>query len=125
MPIGARDESNLGANVLYARDLISLNGVDPRGERKRLKPGDRLADGTIWTGNSRLDGLNRVAADLKAKIVELQNKLQGVEAQILELSPKAIDDSELNPPPSSSSGKKKAAKAAEISEVTEVSEEIK
>ena len=124
MPIGTRDESNLGANVLYARDLISLNGVDPRGERKRLKPGDRLADGTIWTGNSKLDGLNRVAADLKAKIVELQNKLQQVEAQILELSPKAIDDSELNPPSPSSSGKKKTAKAAEISEVAEVSKEV-
>ena len=123
MPIGAKDDSSLGANVLYARDLISLSGRDPRGERKRLKPGDRLADGTIWTGNTRLDGLRRVATDLKTKIVELQNKLQEVEAQILQLAP--IDDSELNPPSVSSLNKKKptTSKTAQASEVVKPSEE--
>lgn len=115
MPIGAEDQSKIGTNVLYARDIITLRGgKDARGqERKRLQPGDRLADGTLWTGNTRLDGLKKVAANLKSKIDNLQAELEKVMADIAKLEPIAIDESEVNPP----SPRKKPKRQEESQEV--------
>jgi len=99
---------------LYASDLITLRGgQDARHlERKRLKPGDRLADGTIWTGNSKLDGLKKVSENLQLKIAQLQEQFQKVLEQIQELESVVVDDGEINPPVSP----RKPKKTAKVSE---------
>ena len=51
-------------------------------DRRRLKPGDRLADGSIWTGETlttnlvlQRQRLVQQIADLQAKVEELDGRL--------------------------------------------------
>lgn len=69
----------------YGNDLMTMTG--PIGRRRRrtgLKPGQRLADGTIYTGNILLDSLEQTKEGLQSKIDVLQRQLEEVEAQIIE-----------------------------------------
>jgi hypothetical protein len=59
----------------YAGDLMTMRGPASHRERRRLVPGMRLADGTTYTGNSQLAGLEARIEELKSQIVALSEEL--------------------------------------------------
>ena len=72
-------------NVGYAGDLLTMRGPAGQRQRRRLQPGMRLADGTIYTGNSQIAGLEARAVELQEKIAKSQQELAATMEKIKEL----------------------------------------
>ena len=64
-----------GKGAGYATSLMTLRGPNDNRKRRRLQPGMRLADGTVWTGDSQVAGMEKAAEDLEKQILALQLKL--------------------------------------------------
>ena len=103
--------------MIYGSDLAMTRfGTDARGmERKKLKPGDRLADGTIWSGNTKLDGLKQAVSETKGQIESLQAQLAELEAEIAALEPAVLV--ELGDDESPKVNSKKVAKGEAVKDV--------
>jgi len=72
-------------NVGYAGDLLTMRGPAGQRIRRRLQPGMRLADGTIYTGNSQIAGLEARAVELQEKIAKFEQELAATMEKIKEL----------------------------------------
>ena len=72
-------------NVGYAGDLMTMRGPTGQRQRRRLQVGMRLADGTIYTGESQIAGLEARAAELKEKIAQFEQELVTTIEKIREL----------------------------------------
>jgi outer membrane biosynthesis protein TonB len=80
---------------LYA----STMGPAGKRVRKRLKPGDRLADGTIYTGDFQVQNLKARQETLEAQIDALQSELAAIEQQLAELEePEEVEPGTEQPP---------------------------
>ena len=72
-------------NVGYAGDLLTMRGPAGQRIRRRLQPGMRLADGTVYTGNSQIAGLEARAVELQEKIAKFEQELAATMEKIKEL----------------------------------------
>jgi chromosome segregation ATPase len=77
------------ADERHPMDLYAstMGPAGPR-NRKRIQPGDRLADGTIYSGEAKLEALKKTAAALDQQIQQLMTQLAEVEKGIKALEPK-------------------------------------
>jgi len=73
-----------------------LGRQGPR-ERKFVKPGDRMPNGKIWTGDGRLNSLISTKGHLERQIGDLQVKLQKVYADIFKLERDMVKAGVLTP----------------------------
>ncbi len=69
-------------------DSFMNPGTRPE-DKKRLEPGDRLADGTVWEGSGHIDRLKARQAQLEQQVSGLQQELMQIEAE-LEVARKAM-----------------------------------
>ncbi len=83
--------------------IMSLKGPtdDPSRQRRRLKPGMRLTDGTIYSGNTRLDAITTEEAAIQAQIDELRGQLARLKQERSELeaemAPEPVEESKPKP----------------------------
>jgi hypothetical protein len=62
----------------YASTMTTRGRV----ERRRLQPGDRLADGTIWAGDARTTTLTAKRNKLIAELDRIQTELTAIDLEL-------------------------------------------
>lgn len=86
---------NLTGMEAYASTMTNRGGP----ERKRLKPGDKMADGRIWTGSYKTAVLLQKKEKLESQIAALQAELQEVQKKLDGLMPAEEPELNLEPEP--------------------------